>query len=90
MCCKGVLQHIPPAQIDKFFDNVSQLILRGATGLIEAQIRDASERYSSKTWAYCLTDLQASAARSGMSIVQEACDYRTILVLSACAQPPQQ
>lgn len=85
VCSKGVLQHIPPAQIDKFFEDISHLILPGATGLIEAQIRDASERLSSKTWAYCLADLQASAARSDMSLVQEACDYRTILVLSASA-----
>jgi SAM-dependent methyltransferase len=88
VCSKGVLQHIPPAQIDKFFEDISHLILPGATGLIETQIRDASERLSSKTWAYCLADLQASAARSGMSLVQVACRYRKILHLSAATQQP--
>jgi hypothetical protein len=83
VCSKGVLQHIPPAQIDKFFEDISRLILTGATGLVEAQMRQSSEQLSPKTWAYSLADLQASSARFGMSLVRVACDERPILVLSA-------
>ena len=83
VCCKGVLQHVPPNQVDNFFEQISCLILAGATGLFEARTRQLSERLSSKTWAYSINDLQTSAARFGVSLVWVRFNGRPIFVLTA-------
>jgi hypothetical protein len=83
VCCKGVLQHVPPPQVDNFFEQISGLILAGATGLFEARTRQLSEQLSSKTWVYSTSDLQASAARFGVSLVWVRFNGRPIFVLTA-------
>jgi hypothetical protein len=86
VCSKGVLQHIPPTDLDKFFKNVSQLILAGATGLLRGKIWETNESRSSTTWGYSLEDLQTSAARSGMELDVVRTPLGTTLVLQASKQ----
>lgn len=83
VCSKGVLQHVPPTELDRFFDNLSCLILAGATGLFGVKIFLTSEKLSSKTWAYSLDDLRTSAGRSGMELDRVANEHATVLVVRA-------
>lgn len=84
VCSKGVLQHVPPTELDRFFDNLSCLVLAGATGLFIVKIFTKSEKLSSKTWAYSLDDLRTSAGRSGMELERVTNDHATVLVVRAC------
>jgi SAM-dependent methyltransferase len=83
ICSKGVLQHVPPTELDKLFENLSHFVLAGATGLFVARTSPASERRSSKSWAYTLTDLQMPAARFGMELERVTTAHATMLVLRA-------
>jgi hypothetical protein len=83
VCSKGVLQHVPPAELGKFFKNLSYLIRAGATGLLRGKVWETSEQRSSTTWGYTLGDLQASAARSGIELRVVKTALGTTLVLQA-------
>ncbi len=49
VCSKGVLQHVPPEELDEYFAGLSTLIHAGATGLLFSQIEPESRRVSVKT-----------------------------------------
>jgi cyclopropane fatty-acyl-phospholipid synthase-like methyltransferase len=83
VCSKGVLQHVPPTELDRFFDNLSWLVLAGATGLFVVKIYATSEQLSSKTWAYALDDLRTPAGRSGMELERVTNDHANLLVVRA-------
>ena len=82
VCSKGVLQHVPPTELDRFFSNLSQFVLIGATGLIGGRVWETRQRLSSVTFGHTLEDLQASASRSGMALERLGSSYGTLLVLS--------
>lgn len=66
---KGVVQHVPPEDLDSYFEKLALLIHAGATGLISGKFRENTERISDKTWIYAFSHLKAAAALHGL-----ACD----------------
>jgi hypothetical protein len=49
VCSKGVLQHVPPEELDEYFAGLSPPIHAGATGLLFSHIGPESRRMSLKT-----------------------------------------
>jgi hypothetical protein len=68
VCSKGVLQHVPPEELDDYFACLSTLISAGATGLLFSQIEPESRRMSVKTWAHDFGQLHATAKGHGMHL----------------------
>ena len=68
VCSKGVLQHIPPEELNEYFENISYLVHVGATGFIYARIAEKSKRHSPKTWLHDFNHLKAAANRNGMEV----------------------
>lgn len=68
VCSKGVLQHVPPEELDDYFASLSPLIHAGATGLLFSQIEPESRRVSVKTWAHDFDRLHAAAEGQGMQL----------------------
>ncbi len=68
VCSKGVLQHVPPEELDDYFASLSPLIHAGATGLLFSQIEPESRRVSVKTWAHDFGQLHAAAKGHGMQL----------------------
>src|SRR6478672_9021656 len=66
VCSKGVLQHVPPEELDEYFAGLSPLIHAGATGLLFSHIGPESRRMSLKTWAHDFDRLHATAKGHGM------------------------
>ena len=66
VCSKGVLQHVPPQDLNEFFGNLSHLIHAGATGLLYSPIGSQSKRIGVKAWVHDFDRLQAAAQRQGM------------------------
>src|SRR5262245_16943463 len=63
VCSKGVLQHVPPEELNEYFENLSYLIHVGTTGFIYARIAEKSKRRSPKTWLHEFNRLKAAANR---------------------------
>lgn len=63
---KGVLQHVPPRDLDEYFKNLSCLIHSGATGWIKSSIGRKATRLSPKTWVHSLDQINGIVARHGM------------------------
>jgi cyclopropane fatty-acyl-phospholipid synthase-like methyltransferase len=68
VCSKGVLQHVPPEELDEYFAGLSPLIHAGATGLLFSHIGPESRRMSLKTWAHDFDRLRATAGDHGMQL----------------------
>ena len=68
VCSKGVLQHVPPEELDEYFAGLSPLIHAGATGLLFSHIGPESRRMSLKTWAHDFDQLHATARDHGMQL----------------------
>ena len=68
VCSKGVLQHVPPEELDEYFTGLSTLIHAGATGLLFSHIGPESRRVSLKTWAHDFDRLHATAKDHGMQL----------------------
>lgn len=68
VCSKGVLQHVPPEELDEYFAGLSPLIHAGATGLLFSHIGPESRRMSLKTWAHDFDRLHATAGDHGMQL----------------------
>jgi Histidine-specific methyltransferase, SAM-dependent len=66
VCSKGVLQHVPPQELNEFFGNLSRLIHAGAIGLLYSAASSQSKRIGVKAWVHDIDDLQAAAQRQGM------------------------
>src|SRR6476469_7712108 len=66
VCSKGVLQHVPPEELDEYFAGLSPLIHAGATGLLFSHIGPESRRMSLKTLAHDFDRLHATAKGHGM------------------------
>jgi hypothetical protein len=69
---KGVLQHVPPAELNEFFANLAPLVRAGATGFIYARVAKARKALSAKTWLHGLRELQATAEAHGMHLSKES------------------
>ena len=72
VCSKGVLQHVPPEELNEYFENLSYLIHAGATGLIYCKIAQKTKRISPKSWVHDFNHLQAAAGRHGMELDMKA------------------
>lgn len=68
VCSKGVLQHIPPEELDDYFGSLAHLIHAGATGLLFSKAGRESERTSPKTWVHSFDELHAAAEGHGMRL----------------------
>jgi SAM-dependent methyltransferase len=68
VCSKGVLQHIPPEELNEYFESLSYLIHVGAIGFIYARIAEKSKRHSAKTWLHEFNHLKTAANRNGMEV----------------------
>lgn len=68
VCSKGVLQHVPPEELDEFFANLSCLIQAGATGLLFSQLGRKCKRVAVKKWLYDFDHLQGAAKRHDMEL----------------------
>jgi cyclopropane fatty-acyl-phospholipid synthase-like methyltransferase len=68
VCSKGVLQHVPPEELDDYFASLSPLIHAGATGLLFSHIAPESRRMSLKTWAHDFDQLHGTAEDHGMQL----------------------
>jgi hypothetical protein len=66
VCSKGVLQHVPPQELNEFFGNLSHLIHAGATGLLYSPVGSQSKRIGVKAWVHDFDHLQAAAQGLGM------------------------
>lgn len=78
VCSKGVLQHVPPEEINEYFENLSHLIHAGATGFIYVRIAKESRRLSPKTWLHEFADLDLAAKRYGMRVDMKAKGLMTL------------
>ena len=65
---QGVLQHVPPLELDEYFKNLFPLIHAGATGLIKARIDSRARRLSTMSWVHELGQLEAAAVRHDMKL----------------------
>jgi hypothetical protein len=61
---KGVLQHIPPSQLDHFFMTLSKLSSGGAVIIVSIKAAKSSQRLSNRSWSYTISDVLASASRA--------------------------
>jgi cyclopropane fatty-acyl-phospholipid synthase-like methyltransferase len=68
VCSKGVLQHVPPEELNDYFASLSPLIHAGATSLLFSHIAPESKRMSLKTWAHDFDQLHATAKDHGMRL----------------------
>jgi hypothetical protein len=68
VCSKGVLQHVPPGQLDDYFQSLSILIHAGATGFVNARLGPKCKRTAPETWDHAFDRLQAGAAKFGMTL----------------------
>lgn len=67
---KGVLQHIPPAELNEFFGNLAPLVHAGAVCFLYGRCAQKSTVLSSKSWMHDFRQLQESAARHGMELAR--------------------
>ena len=67
---KGVLQHIPPAELNEFFGNLAPIVHAGAVGFLYGRCAETSKVLSSKSWMHDFRQLQESAARHGMELAR--------------------
>ena len=63
VCSKGVLQHVPPDQLDSYFASLATLMDTGATGFLNAKLGSKKKRITPRTWVYEFERLQDAAAR---------------------------
>jgi hypothetical protein len=65
----GLLKgHVPPEELNEFFENLSYLIHAGATGLLFSQLGRRSKSIGVKKWLYDFNHLQAAAKRHDMQL----------------------
>ena len=69
---KGVLQHVPPDELNEFFENLAHLVRAGATAFVFARCAEESTPLSAKSWLHDLDQLQAAATRHGMALDRPA------------------
>jgi hypothetical protein len=69
---KGVLQHIPPAELNEFFGNLAPIVHAGAVGFLYGRCAEKSKALSSKSWMHDFRQLQEAAARHGMALDRPA------------------
>ena len=65
---KGVLQHVPPAELDEYFCNLAHMVRAGAVAFLYARCGKESSVLSSKSWKHDIRQLQENAALHGMAL----------------------
>jgi len=88
---KGVLQHVPPGELDEFFQNLASLMHPETVGVLRAQIGSKNEQISAKSWLHTIEDLQRAAAGHGLDLeinqqepLRHWISLRTRRALAAC------
>lgn len=88
---KGVLQHVPPAELSEFFENLASLMHPETVGVLRAQIGSKNEQISAKSWLHTIEDLQRAAAAHGLDLevnqqepLRHWLSLRTRRALAAC------
>lgn len=69
---KGVLQHVPPDELNEFFESLAHLVHAGAVAFVFARCAQESTTLSAKTWLHDLDQLEKAAARHGMALDRPA------------------
>jgi cyclopropane fatty-acyl-phospholipid synthase-like methyltransferase len=65
---KGVLQHVPPDELDEFFQNLAAVMQPETVGVMRAQIGSKNEQISAKSWLHTTEDLQRASAAHGLDL----------------------
>jgi len=65
---KGVLQHVPPDELNEFFESFAQLVHAGATAFVYVRCAKESMTLSAKTWLHNIGQLHETAKRHGMEL----------------------
>lgn len=65
---KGVLQHVPPGELDEFFGNLAVVMHPETIGVLRAQIGSKNEQISAKSWLHTVEDLQRAAMAHGLDL----------------------
>jgi hypothetical protein len=68
VCSKGVLQHVPPHEIDSYFGSLAALLSAGAEGFLNARMGMKLKRIAPKTWVYEFEWLKDAAALQGLEL----------------------
>jgi hypothetical protein len=68
VCSKGVLQHVPPSEMDAYFGFLATLLNAGADGFLNARLGTKLKRIAPKTWIYEFEWLKDAAARQGLEL----------------------
>jgi hypothetical protein len=65
---KGVLQHVPPGELNEFFESLAYLVHAGSEAFLFARCAKESTTLSSKTWLHTFDRLQEAAERNSMEL----------------------
>jgi hypothetical protein len=65
---KGVLQHVPPGELDEFFGNLAAVMHPETVGVLRAQLGSKNEQISAKSWLHTVEDLQRAAMAHGLDL----------------------
>jgi SAM-dependent methyltransferase len=57
----AVLKHVPPKELDAYFDTIAALMSAGTTALITFNLAERTSRTGAKIWDFCGADVLASA-----------------------------
>jgi hypothetical protein len=83
---KGVIHHVPPADLHEFFANIFRLTSPNTCVLIWARFSDTTtHKASEKTWFHGLADVMAVARSSGFDV--EVTEVNTNRVLRLRRSP---
>jgi hypothetical protein len=82
VCSKGVLQHVPPSEMDAYFGSLATLLNAGADGFLNARLGTKLKRIAPKTWVYEFEWLKDAAARQGLEL-ERLNGARSLLSLKA-------
>jgi len=68
VCSNGVLQHVPPAELNEYFSNLSILIHAGAIGFLKAPLGPNTKQVAPKGWVHDFTQLRTIAEKHDMQL----------------------
>ena len=82
VCSKGVLQHVPPNEMNEYFGSLAPLLHAGADGFLNARLGSKLKRIAPKTWVYEFEWLQQAAALHGLRL-ERLSEMRSLMSLKA-------
>jgi SAM-dependent methyltransferase len=82
VCSKGVLQHVPPNEMNEYFGFLATLLHAGADGFLNARLGSKIKRIAPKTWVYEFEWLQQAAALHALKL-ERLSEVRSLMSLKA-------